>query len=227
VRWAGEDLLALADRALYWPRRQTLCIADVHLGKAAAFRAAGIPVPEHATTKDLARLSAIIETHQPRRLVILGDLIHARSGRAPGTLAAVCAWRARHPELDVLLVRGNHDHAAGDPPADWRIRVLSGPCAEPDDGGMAFAHDPAERDGQTAMRDRFILCGHLHPAIAIGDAARSIRPRCFCFGHASRVAILPAFGSFTGSRRIEPKRGDQILAIEDGAEIIDVSRCCV
>jgi hypothetical protein len=36
---AGETLRLLPDKALYWPRQQTLFIADAHFGKVAAFRA--------------------------------------------------------------------------------------------------------------------------------------------------------------------------------------------
>ena len=53
---AGEDVQLLPERALYWPRACTLVVADVHWGKAATFRAAGIPIPSGTTTEDLARL---------------------------------------------------------------------------------------------------------------------------------------------------------------------------
>jgi uncharacterized protein len=42
---AGELLEMRADRTLYWPRRQTLVLADPHFGKTEAFRRAGLPVP--------------------------------------------------------------------------------------------------------------------------------------------------------------------------------------
>jgi uncharacterized protein len=42
---AGEDVLLLPERALFWPRACALVVADVHWGKAASFRAAGIPIP--------------------------------------------------------------------------------------------------------------------------------------------------------------------------------------
>src|SRR5581483_12363457 len=41
----GESLLLLPERALLWERTGTLVVADAHLGKAAAFRAAAIPLP--------------------------------------------------------------------------------------------------------------------------------------------------------------------------------------
>src|SRR4051794_25075204 len=92
---AGETLLLLPDRAVFWPRTYTLLVADAHLGKAAAFRAAGLPLPGGTTTAGLDRLAALIERHAVRRLVLLGDLVHARTSFAPATVAAIAAWRER------------------------------------------------------------------------------------------------------------------------------------
>ena len=38
VTLAGEAILLLPERALYWPRQRALFVADVHLGKAARRR---------------------------------------------------------------------------------------------------------------------------------------------------------------------------------------------
>ena len=48
---AGESLVLLGERALYWPTRQALLIADLHLGKADVFRRAGIALPSGGTGK--------------------------------------------------------------------------------------------------------------------------------------------------------------------------------
>ena len=66
----GDEAVELcADRALYWTRARTLFVADVHLGKAAAFRAGGVPVPRGTTATDLARLTALMRSWQEK----LGD----------------------------------------------------------------------------------------------------------------------------------------------------------
>ena len=137
---AGERVALLAERALWWPARRTLVVADVHLGKAATFRAAGIPIPRGATSDDLARLDRALERTGATALVILGDLFHARVGReAPGTVAQVGGWRAGRPELDVLLVRGNHDIGAGDPPTELGLRCVDEPW---DETPFVFRHHP-------------------------------------------------------------------------------------
>ena len=40
---AGERLLLCAERGVYWHTRRMLLVADPHFGKAASFRAAGVP----------------------------------------------------------------------------------------------------------------------------------------------------------------------------------------
>src|SRR4051812_6702373 len=69
---AGEAVELLPQRALYWPAQQTLFVADVHLGKAAAFRAGGVPIPRGTTANDLDRLSMLITVTGARRLIVLG-----------------------------------------------------------------------------------------------------------------------------------------------------------
>ena len=75
---AGERLVALADKGLYWPARSTLFVADVHLGKDSAMLASGIPVPFGATTETLLRLSGLLALTGATSLVLLGDLWHAK-----------------------------------------------------------------------------------------------------------------------------------------------------
>ncbi|HWJ95785.1 MAG TPA: metallophosphoesterase, partial [Telluria sp.] len=112
---AGEEVLLLPQKALYWPRERLLVVADIHFGKAAAFRSLGVPVPHGTTAENLAALDALVERHGARGIVFLGDFLHAKAAHAPATQRSLLAWRERHPALDLLLVRGNHDRHAGDP----------------------------------------------------------------------------------------------------------------
>ncbi len=57
----------------------------------------------------LGRIDGLIDALEPAVLVILGDFLHAREAHAPGTLAALAAWRERRAKLDIVLVEGNHD----------------------------------------------------------------------------------------------------------------------
>ncbi|HYE06327.1 MAG TPA: ligase-associated DNA damage response endonuclease PdeM [Planctomycetota bacterium] len=207
--WLGERLLLSHERALHWPRTATLIVADVHLGKAAAFRAAGRPVPEACTQADLDRLDALIASTGARRLIVLGDLIHARTGRAPETVAAVAAWRDRRRDLAVVLIRGNHDRHAGDPPGDWRVEVVDDELVE---CPFVLRHDPA------SSARGYVLAGHIHPAVRLWQTAGGgLRAPCFAFARGQ--ALLPAFGSFTGCHVIEPAHEDRIFVIGPDAVV--------
>ena len=86
---AGERMCLLADRALYWPARRRLLIADLHLGKGDVLRAAGIPVPSGGTGHDLARLGTLLETTGAGQLWVLGDFLHG-----PRQPRVEALWRA-------------------------------------------------------------------------------------------------------------------------------------
>lgn len=209
---AGEQLILLPERAAYWGGAQTLLVADPHFGKAAAFRAAGVPVPRGTTTGSLARLDAAVTRTRATRIVFLGDFLHAREGREAETTRVVADWRRRHASVDMLLVRGNHDKRAGDPGPEIDIRCVDGPVAE---SPFVFTHKPAVSD------DGYVICGHVHPAARLtGPGYESLRLPCFWAQ--SRTMILPAFGEFTGVADIEAHPGDRVWVIADGA-VVDIS----
>jgi uncharacterized protein len=202
---AGERLVLLAERAAYWARARTLLVADPHFGKAAAFRAAGVPVPRGTTTGSLARLDSAVARTGARRIVFLGDFLHAREGREAETTRVVGEWRSRHALVDMLLVRGNHDARAGDPGPEIDIRCVDAPVVEPP---FVFTHKPAVSD------PGYVICGHIHPAARLtGPGKERARLPCFWFGR--HAAVLPAFGEFTGLGDITVEPGDRVWVVAD------------
>ncbi len=203
IRWHQQRLQLLPQRAVYLPERGTLWIADPHFGKDASFRKAGIPVPRACQQDDLARLHDILRSTGATRLVVLGDFWHDRAGRTAATLAALADWRAAHADLRCVLVRGNHDQRAGDPPADWRIDCQ----AEIEQDPFVLRHHPPE------TAERPTVCGHLHPGFVLGN----LRVPCFHFG--PRLAILPAFGSFTGMKTVRPQADEAVYLVTPDAVV--------
>ena len=199
LTWAGESLYLLPQRALWWPAEQTLFVADVHLGKAEHFRKLGVPVPAGPTASTLDRLEALIEVQGAQRVVILGDLLHARTAQAAPTLDVLRQWRAARSALDLVLVRGNHDTHAGDPPADVRIQSVDAPHAL---GPFALCHEPVE-DGALSASSAFRLAGHIHPAVRLKGPGGD-RVRLPCFAVSPDQMVLPAFGDFTGAATMAP-----------------------
>ncbi|WP_075071559.1 ligase-associated DNA damage response endonuclease PdeM [Gemmatimonas phototrophica] len=200
---AGEHVVMLPERALWLPAQDTLCVADLHWGKAAAFRAAHVPVPMGTTSRDLARLSSALEVTGASHLVVLGDLLHARTGRHDETFRTIAAWREAHSALRITLVRGNHDQHAGDPPADLRIGCTDDPLPL---GAFVGMHEPM------GHANGYVLAGHLHPSVTVrGRGRQSLRLPCFVFGDG--VGVLPAFSSFTGGGMYQQSPGDRLFGI--------------
>jgi len=186
----------LSDHAVFLPEQSSLILADVHLGKAAAFQAHGLPVPTGDDEADLNRISHLLKSTQAQKLIIAGDLLHSPVGISPHFSSQLKTWMRQCP-AEITLVLGNHDQRA------LRSHPMeSVPALEID--GIHIIHDPAD-----ASED-FSICGHLHPVIQLKDKPRS-RLRTACFWLTEKALIMPSFGTFTGGHPIKPNTKDRIF----------------
>ena len=217
IEFGGATLTLTGDRAIWWAGERALLLADLHLGKPASFRERGAPVPEEVTAGDLARIDTLIDRFEPEVLVFLGDLAHDRAAWQEVTLRKFAAWRRAHAALRVVLVRGNHDRWAEDPPASLGIEAVEPGWVL---GGIAMHHEPPEQAEGPA------LCGHLHPGVRLTPSDPRKRRRAglrgACYWFSPTLGVLPAFGRFTGCMVVRPVRGDRVFLVGDGS-VVQVS----
>jgi DNA ligase-associated metallophosphoesterase len=199
IEVGGEQLILLPQKAVFWPRERMLVIADIHFGKAAAFRSWGIPVPRGTTSENLHALDDLIMMTAAEHVLFLGDFLHARAAHAAGTQAAMLAWRQRRCELVLTLVRGNHDKHAGDPAEQLGIDLVDEPYTV---GPLSFCHHP------DIAAPGYVLAGHVHPVYVLATRFDALRLPCFVAG--PQRMILPSFGSFTGGHALRPEADERI-----------------
>ena len=202
VTIADEHFVLLPQKAICWPATETLIMADLHLGKEAHFRKAGFAIPQGILKKDLERLEQTIDHYKPQRLMILGDLFHSDYNN---DIQLFTEWRKRFNQLEVLLVKGNHDIIPDELFVSNNISCCQSIHIE---NQFGFVHDRKhiKNDGQ------YYFSGHIHPGVKIsGKGRQSLRLPCFYISPVE--AILPAYGNFTGLAMVKPKKHDQVFAI--------------
>ena len=210
------DIVLLPGRAAFLPKTSTVVCSDIHLGKAATFRHAGMAIPEGSAQHDLQRLTGIVQTCGARRLLITGDLFHARSGCTQQVLdefSAFCEQVRQSHDTRIVLVLGNHEQSLGKKfrPHEIGINRCEEEIIEPP---FRFIHDHQSHfDAQPAS---FTIAGHVHPTVTIKGTSGD-RLTCRCFVTTGTTLTLPAFGSFTGGHKISPSDGTRVwLAQIDG-----------
>jgi DNA ligase-associated metallophosphoesterase len=206
ITFAASALRLLPEGAAFDAARGVLYVSDLHLGKAAVFRDAGLALPEGPDASMLDRLASLVERTGARTLTVLGDVFHARSPGTARVVESLAAWRAARPEVTWTVVPGNHDRRV--PWNDWLpgADVLREGDAH---GPWRLAHHPPE----TAAAP--VLCGHLHPGVTVGPA-RQRKVKLPCFWLRRSALVLPAFGDFTGMSMIARETGDQVWVTAGG-----------
>ena len=181
--FAGETFHATRDGALFWPARNALLVADLHLEKASWFALAGQFLPPYDSHATLSALAAEVERTGATRLYCLGDSFHDRFGcdRLPANARELLTELTHR--LDWTWIVGNHDTGFAD--------HCGGRLAdEVEIDGIILRHEAVRDDPRPEMS------GHYHPKLRVHLRGRLVSRRCFVLS--ATKLILPAFGALTG-----------------------------
>ena len=206
-----EELMLLPQKALWYPKYQSLVLSDVHLGKTGHFRKAGIAIPQAIAQEDLATLSDLIEQYSPKQIIFLGDLFHSEMNNDWQWFSL---WRELHQNIEMILVKGNHDILGPYVYAQLKICVVN----FLEMGAFIFVHEPEQSH---LNKSCYTISGHIHPGVCLqGKGRQFLKLPCFYFG--PQQAILPAFGKFTGLALLKITTSDKVFAVTP-QQIIEVN----
>nr|WP_299070901.1 ligase-associated DNA damage response endonuclease PdeM [uncultured Allomuricauda sp.] len=191
---------------IFWVEKSMLLISDVHLGKVAHFRKFGAAVPQKAVHKNFILLDEIVNHFQPFQICFLGDLFHSSLNKEWQLFEN---WVKKTPS-EIILIAGNHDIIAPEKFEGLDISIFQELILD----RFLLTHHPKER------KDLFNFCGHIHPAITLKGFGRQ-KLRLACFFKSKNQLIFPAFGEFTGTYTLKPKKGDEVFAIVED-EVVKV-----
>jgi len=210
IEVASEEVELLPEKAAFWRTPQILLVADLHLGKAAAFRAAGIPIPEGDMQRDLERLSNLILKKEAKRCIVIGDFVHHSTGMGSETMQTIEKWLQSLPcPLDLVL--GNHDRALKKVPhEEWKMAIHP---LELFLKPFLFSHHP------TNSSKGYVWSGHIHPQASVKIGNNFFRYPCFYLQE--KGAILPAFSSFAGGCTVDPRQGKSYACL--GGKVVAVN----
>ena len=203
------------ERVIFWEDAKALIVSDTHFGKTGHFRKSGVPVPQHIFIEDLQRLFSLLQFYKPEQLIIVGDFFHSNANKENLLFEK---WRNDVTQLEILLVKGNHDILH----ADWykKLNVQLFADAPLRINTLAFLHDYAHIEKHPQHADAYFFTGHLHPGIYIrGKSRQSLTFPCFYFSDA--FAVMPAFSKFSGIYVLDKKKTDKVFAIVNN-DLIEV-----
>jgi DNA ligase-associated metallophosphoesterase len=208
VEIKGHRFLLHPLKAAYWKEKNALLIADLHLGKVTHFRKAGIAVPEMKKHEDLDKLHVVMHDFKPDQVFFLGDLFHSDQNEE---LQLLEDFIDHYDHTSFRLITGNHDLPGFLRRIEKKVSVYDKEVIEP----FCLLHQPE------TTNEYYQICGHIHPAVKMRSKSKQYL-KLPCFHITRERMILPAFGSFTGSGVILPRKQDRVFVVA-GEEVVEVS----
>ena len=199
--------------AIYWQQPQILIVADLHLGRETVLQRSSLPMPTGATSRTLEKLNNCIDRYRPNKLLVLGDLIHARSAMTAELYKQLhdCLSHT-HSGLETWLIEGNHDRGSRQILASLPLMIFPPPIYV---APFWLMHDEQSEATEIEGPEGFYLSGHLHPGVKLGPGSDTLKS----FYQRSRGLILPSFGEITGLAKVKPQSGE-ICFVTTGQQVL-------
>ena len=156
----------VAPAALYWPAKNALLVADLHLEKASFFARQGQMLPPYDSQATLAALADLVNETGATAVFCLGDNYHDGEGEARLEPEAAKQLAGMTAALDWVWITGNHDR---DVTGLWGGSVADEWIGE----GLALRH------AATACSRLPEISGHYHPKMRVAVRGRHVSRRCF------------------------------------------------
>lgn len=182
----NEILTLTNQRALFWKIEHLLVLSDLHIGKTAHFRKAGIAIPSIILQKDLARLEQLIVELNVHQVLFVGDLFHAEINK---DITVFQDWKQKFSDITFELIKGNHDRLKDSFYEFLGITIFK---THKDVFPFRFVHDAKHCEDES-----FCISGHTHPGVVIYGRNKT-RIKLPCFEISEYQLVLPAFSEFTG-----------------------------
>ncbi len=194
----GQQLIFDYRKAIFWKEDSSLILSDIHVGKIIHFQKNGIPIPSTGSLDNLMNLKNLVAEYDPLRVYILGDLFHSYYNKEWDEWLTYIETS----KIKFTLILGNHD------PIESRLVLKSNIILSSDliRGPFLFTHYPVKSESH------FNICGHIHPAVRLKGLGRQYL-KLHCFYVSENQLILPAFGKFTGSHIMKPKKTDYVICL--------------
>ncbi|KQN25171.1 phosphoesterase [Sphingomonas sp. Leaf33] len=201
--FAGVELDALREGALYWPARRALLVADLHFEKASWFASFGQHLPPYDSLVTLDALTALVTRTGAAEIWCLGDSFHDAKGCERLPEVAQERLRALTAATRWTWITGNHDaglvdHCGGEIVDEAVV------------GGLVLRHEACPSDPRPE------LSGHFHPKLRVRVRGKQVARRCFVA--TPTKLILPAFGALTGGLDVD--HPEIVRAVGTGAQAI-------
>ncbi|WP_198024121.1 ligase-associated DNA damage response endonuclease PdeM [Sphingorhabdus lutea] len=181
--FGAEQFCFAGPRALFWPRKSALLVADLHLEKASNFAMGGQMLPPYDSHEIIENLGDLAAQFNAACIYSLGDNFHDDDGQYRLSKNVQDKITALAEKYTLNWIIGNHDEALS--------RSFGGNIYEEMNVDGIILRHMAQRH-----ETRPEISGHFHPKYRAKIRGRQINRVCALA--AGNHLILPAFGALTG-----------------------------
>ena len=188
LRYIGKCLLITCQK------ERVLAVGDLHLGYEETLNRSGVSISRQMFDEIISDFNAIFKrAGKIDKIILLGDIKHdfgSISGQEWGDVLKIIEYfRSKGKEL--VIIKGNHD-AILKPILD-RVGLKARDYYILED--FCFAHGNKDFEALWDKKIKYLVVGHIHPAVRLVEGVKSEKYKCFLTGKfkGREMIVVPSF----------------------------------
>jgi uncharacterized protein len=207
----------LLNKSIFFPEEGILAFGDLHLGYEHMLKENGLTVPISQlkeTKKEIEEIIKKLKNKNLKEIIILGDIKHHFSFKREENFEIKNFLEFLEkfvPKEKITLIKGNHEKVkVGN--SEYKNFVIR--------GNIFFSHGDRKFRILENKKIKYLVVGHLHPAIILKEGVKREKYKCFLIGNWNKkeTIILPSFLSLnegTSIKEIKEEENYSIIPIKN------------
>ena len=204
-------------KTVFFPKQGILAVGDLHLGYEEMLKNQGVMVPFNQVQivkEELVKVFKNIKEkgEELKKIVLLGDIKHHFSFQKGEKFEVrkIMSFLEKYVDREnIILIKGNHEKFELDKRKhhDYYLEDLNGGERSKKGDKIAFTHGDRSFPELFDKEVKYLVMGHLHPAVLLEDeqGIKREKYKCHLFGKfkGKKTFILPSFFPFIEGSEIE------------------------
>lgn len=187
------EKIELFDHFVFLKKEKTLIMSDLHIGLEEVMHKEGFLIPKINFSELNKRVETALKKLKPKKIILNGDIKHEF-----GSINRE-EWKNISNFLDVIkkyanviIIEGNHDKIFRPIALKKGIETCTYYLSE--DKKIFVCHGDNIIKNNDFEKSKFIVIGHVHPAITLRDGFRNEKFKCFLYGtwNDKKIIFMPS-----------------------------------
>ncbi|MEM4260838.1 MAG: metallophosphoesterase [Candidatus Woesearchaeota archaeon] len=185
--------IILFDHFIFIKKEKTLILSDLHIGLEEVMHKEGFMIPKINFLEQKKRVALASKRFKPKKIILNGDIKHEFGNINREEWKNIINFlEILKKKSEIIIIEGNHDKIIR--PIAIKKRIKTSKYYISQDKKIFVCHGDIILKNDDLKKSKYVIIGHVHPAITLYSGFRNEKFKCFLVGNwkTKKIIVMPS-----------------------------------